>query len=239
MLPHKLIIHLTAICLLLVATSLCSAQKQKAPPGGRPAVVVDERLAALRASPDLSGKLVRRLGRGRLVAIRSFKTAGNGIVFCLVNVSSRTHGWIQREAIVSSGSPSDAQRLLDLIKVSADFDRVARAKIFLDHFRRSLLRPEVLLILGDAAELASEKLSRDAGKRLGGGETAPEFSYFLNYSGLDRYNRQGVFFVFDKQSRRLHYDGGAWREIVRRFPSSQQAIQSKQRLERLSELTTR
>ena len=35
----------------------------------------------LRATPQLTGKLVRRLGRGRLVAIRTAKTSTDGIVF--------------------------------------------------------------------------------------------------------------------------------------------------------------
>jgi len=40
--------------------------------------------------------------------------------------------------------------------------------------------------------------------------------------------------VFDAKSRRLHYDGAAWREILRRFPRSPQASEAKRRLEELS-----
>jgi hypothetical protein len=58
----------------------------------------------------------------------------------------------------------------------------------------------------------------------------------MNYSGLDRYNRLGVFFVFDPQSKRLHYNGAAWREIIRRFPRSQEAIQARARVDRLKSL---
>ncbi|HJS24358.1 MAG TPA: hypothetical protein VJ751_08390, partial [Pyrinomonadaceae bacterium] len=143
MIPHKL-----TLCLLLIVFPqiIVVAQKRKAPVGGRLAIVVDERLAALRATPQLNGKLVRRLGRGRLVAVRSTKTSADGIVFFLVNVTSRTHGWIQREAVALQSSVRDGQRLLRLIKASYGFDRIVRARIFLDHFPHSPLRPEVLLM---------------------------------------------------------------------------------------------
>src|SRR6185503_20816484 len=139
MIPHKL-----TLCLLLFLfdPNTILAQQRKVPLGGRLAIVVDERLAALRATPQLNGRLVRRLSRGRLVAIRSVKTSTDGIVFFLVNVTSRTQGWIQREAVASPSRAGDDQRLLHLIKASNGFDRIVRARIFLDHFPRSPLRPE-------------------------------------------------------------------------------------------------
>ena len=163
MIPHKL-----TLCLLLIIFPqiIVLAQKRKPPSGGRLAIVVDERLAALRATPELNGRLVRRLGRGRLVAVRSMKTSSDGIVFFLVNVTSRTHGWIQREAVASTSRAGDDQRLLRLLKASSGFDRIARARIFLDHFPRSPLRPEVLLLLGDTAEEVATKLSTDAARRI-------------------------------------------------------------------------
>jgi hypothetical protein len=185
----------------------------------------------VRVTPQLDGKLVRRLGRGRLVAIRSTKTGADGITFFLVNVSSRTHGWIQREAVVSPGRAGDDRRLLSLVERSQGFDRISRARIFLDHFPRSQLRPEVLLLLGDTAEELAAKLSTDAARRLSDLGDAPEFSYYLNYSGLDRYNRQRVAFVFDKSTNRFHYDGAAWRELIRRYPKMPQAAEAKNRLE--------
>ena len=226
MIPRKL----TLFLLLLFCTGSIFAQR-KPPTGGRLAVVVEERLAALRATPQLNGRLVRRLGRGRLVAIRSAKTNADGITYFLVNVSSRTHGWIQREAVVSPARAGDDQRLVRLIERSQGFDRISRARIFLDHFTRSALRPEVLLLLGDSAEELAAHLSTDAARRRKDdpGE-APEFSYYLNYAGLDRYNRQGVNFVFDKSTKRFHYDGAAWRELIRRFPKTPQAAEAKHRL---------
>jgi hypothetical protein len=230
--PHKLAFCLLLFCLFHQDTAF--AQKRKPPAGGRLAVVVDERLAALRATPQLTGRLVRRLGRGRMVAVRSFKTIPDGITFFLVNVTSRTHGWIQREALLSPSRAGDDQRLFALIQRSQGFDRISRARIFLDHFQRSSLRPEVLLLLGDTAEELAAKLSRDAMRRMKADlADAPEFSYYLNDTGLDRYNRQEVNFVFDKSTKRFHYDGASWRELVRRYPRSPLAIEARKRLELL------
>ena len=89
----------------------------------------------------------------------------------------------------------------------------------------------MLLLLGDSAEELAAHLSTDAARRRKDdpGE-APEFSYYLNYTGLDRYNRRGVNFVFDKSTKRFHYDGAAWRELIRRFPKTPQAAEAKHRL---------
>jgi len=244
MTPHKVTF---SIFLFLIVGSLSARTSfAKTPTGGRLAVVVDERLAALRNTPELTGRLVRRLGRGRMVAIRGSRTTPDGVVFFLVNVTSRTHGWIQREAVVSAAHVGDDRRLLDLINVSRGFDRIVRARIFLDQFPRSPLRPRVLLLLGNAAEEQAVKLSREAVRRLNevsqliepsqGGATssgAPEVTYFLNYTGLDRYNRQRVVFVFDRPTKRFHYDGAVWRELVRRYPRSPEAVEARERLARL------
>ena len=232
--PHRLTLHLISLCLVLLTISTTQAQKQKAPSGGRLAVVVDERLSALRASPELTARLLRRIGRGRMVAIRAVKTSRDGIVFYLVNVSSRTHGWIQREALTCPSKAGEDLQLLTLIEGSSDFDRIVRARIFLTHFPRSPLRPKVLLMLGDAAEQTSDKLSRDAARRVDDKSSAPDFSYFLNYTGLDRYNRHGVTFLFDRKSKRFHYDGAAWDEILRRFPRAPQAIEARKRSDKLA-----
>lgn len=230
MLPHKL--TLCFLFILLIPSTIFA--QRKPPSGGRLAIVVDERLAALRATPQLTGKLVRRLGRGRLVAIRSAKTGPDGVTFFLVNVTRRTHGWIQREAVVSPSRAGDDRKLLDLIQYSEDFDRISRARIFLDYFPRSPLRPAVLLLLGDSAEEAADKLSKSAARRLNENtNAAPEFSYYLNYTSLDRYNRLRVTFVFDQTTKRFRYDGAAWRELIRRYPKTSQAAEARKRLSTL------
>src|SRR5215213_8520937 len=123
--PHKLTLKLL-LCLLL-ASEVAAAQQRKPPAGGRVAIVVDERLAALRSTPQLSGTLVKRLSRGRMVAVRTYRTTPDGIVFCLVNTSTRTHGWIQRDALISASHRGDDHRLLDLINASEGFDQITRA----------------------------------------------------------------------------------------------------------------
>lgn len=212
-------------------------KKPRIPTGGRVAVVVDERLSVLRAAPNVSAELVTRLGRGRFVAILGTQRSRDGLTFCQVKVTSRRRGWIQSDALVSAARVADDNRLLRLIQVSEEFDRIARARIFLDTFAHSSLRPAVLLLYGDAAEEAAGKLSRDAGRRLDQGAItggAPEFSYFMNFNGLDRYNRQGLKFAFDSVARRFHYDGAAWREIARRYPQSPEAATARERLKILS-----
>lgn len=223
------------VCVFLFASPIIVFAKRRPPAGGRIAVVVDERLSALRATPELSGILLRRMNRGGLVAIRGEKRARDGVVFYKVNVTRRTAGWIQREAVASPFRSGDDARLLSLIKSSEDFDRIVRARIFLDNFTLSEFRPEVLMIYAQAAEDAASRLSRDASRRLDEKEMnaggAPLFSYFLNFNGLDRYNRQGITFVFDRQAKKFRYDGEAWREIIHRYPRSPQAVEARKRLE--------
>ena len=218
--------------LLLPATV---GAKRRPPAGGRLAVVVDERLSALRTSPELTGRLLRRMSRGTLVAVKGEKRSRDGVSFYRVNVTSRTGGWVQREAVVSPSRAGDDARLLRLIQGSDEFDRIARSRIFLDTFSFSRLRPEVLVIYAQAAEEISNRLSREASRRLDEREIqaggAPLFTYFLNYSGLDRYNRQGVTFVFDVREKRFHYDGEAWQELIHRYPGSPQAAEARKRLQ--------
>ena len=210
------------------------AQKPRVPPGGHLAVIADERLAALRTAPDLSARLLRRMSRGRFVSIRGASRNRDGLLFYQVAVNRRTSGWLQSEALISSWRAGDDERLALLLESADEFERVARAKIFLDLFPRSPLRPRVLLIYGDAAEEAAAKLSREAERRFERRELpaggAPEFSYYLNYSSLDRYNRQGVIFTFNRETKKFHYEGWAWREIVRRYPKRAEATEAGKRL---------
>jgi len=231
-LPKVSSIILTTVGFVAVLFSAANAQGRVS--GRRVGIVVDERLSVLRASPDLSGKLLRRIGRGRAVSITGQNRSRDGVVFYSVKVSRRTRGWLQKEAVIVPRRAGDDERLLRLINASADFDRVARARIFLDAFSHSPLRPLVLLLFGDAAEQAAVRLSHDASRRLNAAEmqanNAPAFSYSLNYGGLDRYNRQGVRFAFDRDQQKFHYEGASWREIIRRYPRSPEAVQARTRL---------
>jgi hypothetical protein len=232
----------TALMALVVCLLICApAQAQKrrrVPAGGRVAVVIDERLSAVRDAPELSANLVQRLGRGRYVAVAGAKESREGVMFYRVVLTRRTSGWLQSDAVVSPTRAGDDARLLRLIRGSEEFDRIARARIFLDTFTRSPLRPAVLLLFGDAAAAAAEKLTRDAQRRLDAREMeaggAPVVSYFLNFNGLDRYRRLGVFFDFDPESQSYRYDGAAIREILRRHPRSPEAAEARKRLDVLA-----
>ena len=199
----------------------------------RSAVVVDERLAALRAGPQFSTPFLRRLGRGRIVTILDTKRGREGVVFYRVAITRRTRGWLQREAVAAPSRAGDDARLLKLINASRDFDRISRARIFLDVFPRSPHRPAVLLILGEDAEKAAVKLSQDAARRLGSEDLsatgASRASYFLNYSGLDRYRRQGIGFTYNPGTGQFQYDRAAWRELIRRHQGSAEAARVSQR----------
>lgn len=229
-------------CFLFLSIST-AAQQRRAPEGGQRAVIVDERLAALRDAPDLSANLLQRMSRGRMVAIRGARRSSDGVTFYRVAVTRRTGGWVQTEALVSPVRKGDDDRLLRLIQNSDDFDRIVRARIFLDTFTRSPLRPIVLMIYGEAAEKAAAKLSHDAVRRLDEKEMAasgaPIFSYFLNYNGLDRYRRQGIAFVFDRVAKQFHYDGASWREILRRYPNSAEATEARKQLDALTAIAVR
>jgi hypothetical protein len=227
-----------AAFVLLMTTPAAEAQRRRRPPaGGGAAVVVDERLAALREAPRPTAKLIRRLGRGRYVAVTGERAAG-GVTYLRVLVTSRTGGWLQAESVARPSRPGDDARLLRLVRGSSGFDRLARAGVMLEAFPRSALRPAALLVFGDAAAEAAERLTREARRRLDPAEMraggAPAASYFLNYNGLDRYRRLGVVFDFDPASESYRYDGAAFREILRRHPRSPEADEARKRLEALT-----
>jgi len=232
--------HSRAVAALVLLAAIAFpvfAQKRRVPPGGNIAVVADERLAALRVAPNLNARLIQRLSRGRFVSVRTTRRNYEGVFFSHVVVTRRTSGWVQSEALVRSGRSGDDERLAHLIGGTDEFERVARARIFIDTFPRSPLRPKILLGLGDAAEEAAAQLTREATRRFERREIptdgAPDFSYYLNYNGLDRYNRQGVTFTFDREKKQFHYDGAAWREIVRKYQKSPEAREAAKRLENL------
>src|SRR5216117_3658489 len=96
-----------SILFFLLSTEQLLGQKPRTPTGGRVAVVADERLAALRAAPNLSARLDQRLSRGRYVAVVGTQHHTNGLTFYLVKVTRRKRGWIQSDALVSSAQAAD------------------------------------------------------------------------------------------------------------------------------------
>src|SRR5258708_23825951 len=89
---------------ILFSIAFCNqapGQKRRIPTGGRLAIVVDERLAALRAAPNLSARLDQRMSRGRYVSIIGKQHSADGLTFYQVKVSRRKRGWLQSDALVS------------------------------------------------------------------------------------------------------------------------------------------
>lgn len=239
-----------SVAAFMVSTCLCGArvvaQKKRPGSGGgssRVAVVVDERLATLRDAPDFAANILQRMSRGRTVSVLGAKKGSDGVMFYRVGVTRRTSGWLQSEAVVRPANEGDDARLLRLIKGSQGFDRIERAGIFLEMFPRSSLRPAALSILGETAEAEAANLTRAAQRRLDAREMeaggAPLHTYFLNYNGLDRFRRQGVVFTFKAATKQFHYDGSAWREILRRHPRSPEATEARRRLEALTTVGSR
>jgi hypothetical protein len=225
------------LCLPLAAQT---RKSPRLPEVGPRAVVIDERLSALRDAPNLTAKLLQRLSRGRVVAVSGLRKTPDGLTFYRVFLSRKTSGWLQAEAVATPSRAGDDERTWEFVQASDDFERISRARLFVDWFPKSARRASALLLLGDAAETAAGRLSRDAGRRLEEDEMAargaPEFSYFLNYNGLDRYNRTGVRFVFNPKTKRFHYDGAVWREVARRYPNSPEAAEAQKRLDKLTSL---
>lgn len=233
----------TIFALAFGVETVAAKSKRRAIAGGRVAVVIDERLSALRDEPGLSGSLTRRLGRGRTVALTGARRAADGVAFYQVVVTRRTRGWLQSESFAAPSRAGDDARLFNLTKASRGFDRIERARLFLDLFPRSPLRSEVLLLFGAAAEESATSLSRTASNRLEEdrlpSDAAPLRSYYLNFNGLDRFSRQGVGFTFDAATKQFHYDGAAWREILRRYPQSREASEARRRLDALRQTAAR
>ena len=220
--------------LLAFSFSATAQTKRKTVVPGQRAIVVDERLSALRTQPDVRATLDQRLRRGRVVGILGSKKSKDGKEFLRVSVTKNTRGWVLAEAIVKAGSSADAERLLKLIEdTDDDFIKARLAKLCAEEFRSTPTAPRCLLKLGEAADRAADRLTRDAKRRVGNEEPSAGLSkrdYFLNFTGLDRYNRIGVLFDYDDKAERIIYDQDAYRELARRYPKSTEVQAAKDKL---------
>lgn len=202
------------------------------------AVVIDERLAVLRAAPSLFARPIQRMRRGRVVMIAETRES-DGVTFYRVVAVPNTQGWVQREAVAGKLRRGDDARLARLVQASDGFDQIERAQIFLENFPASSFRPSILLLFGDLMEETAVKMSADAARRLSRREMtasgAPLHSFYLNYASLDRYQRLGIGFVFNSATRLFHYNGASWREIIKKSPTSNEAVEAQKRLDSLKE----
>ena len=201
------------------------------------AIVIDERLSLLRLQPSLFANSSQRIRRGRRMQIIGVAER-DGVRFFKVAARPR-FGWMQSEALVSRSRTEDEQRLVRLVNASVGFEQIELATIFFEMYPSSKFRSPVLLLYGDLLEEIAIKLSRDATSRLSRREMlasgAPIYSYYLNFSSLDRYRKLGVTFLFNPETRTFHYDGASWNEIVRKLPSTPEAAEARKRLESLKE----
>ena len=223
------------IVFLFVLSPFAEAQtRRKTVTPGQRAIVMDERLSVLRTQPDIKAPLEQRLRRGRVIGILGARKSKDGRQFLRVSVTRNTRGWVLAEAVAKSGNAIDAERLLKLIEDSDDdFIKARLAKLCAEEFRSTPSAPRCLLKLGEAADRAADRLTRDAKRRVGNEEPSAGLGkrdYFLNFVGLDRYNRVGVIFDYDEKTDRIVYDGEAYRELAKRYPKSAEVEIAKNRL---------
>lgn len=232
----------TGLCLIinLVATLPLTAPAQPRPAfvPGRGAVVFDERWSALRAQPDMQAPLKQRVRRGRRIGILGAARSKDGASYLRVAVSRNQRGWMLADAVLRLGNAQDGRRLVQVLAATRDeFSKARLAKFCADEWRIAEIAPQCLLVLGETTERAAERLTRDAQRRVGDQEPRAGLNkraYFLNYVGLDRYNRLGVTFDFDEAGEKIVYDGAAYRELLRRYPRSAEAKMAQQRWDKLA-----
>jgi len=231
------------VVFFLFCSDLVYSQKQVVKKKPSPAqvfkqvVVVDERLSVVRDAPSFYAFPIQRMRRGRQAVLKRVQEV-NGIKFYQIQASN-LEGWVQSDAFIIVGQKSEEARLLRLIQGSKGFEKIERVALFLKYFPDSELRSAALLLFGDLLEEAAENLSKDASRRLDQVEmrasSASLESFYLNYSGLDRYRRLGAVFLFNPRTKLYHYDGQAWEEILKRYPNSSEAKEAKQRVESLKQ----
>ena len=233
------ILPLPLLCLTVVSLCFFSVDAQTRKSTSRAssfAVVIDENLSLLRTKPSLFADSMQRMRRGRRVQVLG-AFENDGVRFLKISAPPRT-GWVQSDALAGRFRSDDEERLARFVQAAKGFDQIELASIFLTTYPTSILRPSILLLFGDLLEEAASKLSRDAKSRLSGREIAasgaPPHSYYLNFRMLDRYRRLGVRFLFDATTRKYHYNGASWNEIVRKFPRSVESAEAAKRLESLT-----
>lgn len=215
-----------------------AAAAPKAPEIGRTAVVFDENLSVLRDSPSLYATAVQRMRLGRKVKILA-TVKNDGVTFFKIEAPPQNYGWIQSDALLGKFRKGDEERLARLVYASKAFEQIELASAFLELYPASDYRSAMLLLYGDLIETAAVKLSRDAVKRITpraiAATGAPEHSYFLNYVSLDRYRRLGIVFLFNPSTKKYHYNGDSWNEIMKNFPDTVEAKNAEVRLTALKE----
>jgi hypothetical protein len=174
--------------------------------------------------------------RGRRVQILGM-TEADGVNFYKIAASPSKFGWMQSDALVGKFRPGDEVRFARLVQAADGFDQLELVSAFLQLYPTSRFRAPMLLLFGDLLENTAMKLSRDAASRMNRREIAasgaPLHSFYLNFVMLDRYRKLGVTFLFNASTRRFHYNGWSWSEIVRKHPASNESAEARKRLDSL------
>ncbi|MCI0485501.1 MAG: hypothetical protein L0229_02765 [Blastocatellia bacterium] len=241
-----------ALSLILISTALArpngqsaSKQTQTRRPRLIKAFIVDYRLSALRREPDMQSEVIKRLSIGRPVYIIGSKSGGEGQPrFYRVAVSRRTRGWIHESAIAVPGRAGEPERVMKLITDTRDgLNRIAICRLFIDRFGRSPLLPRAMFAMAEESDDAGTSLTRNARKRLAKvgeeGNDVDVRDYYLSDTGLDRYSRLHIKFDFNPDTNRYVYDGQAYRDIIKRFPDSDEAVRARVRLARMEKRLAR
>ena len=64
--------------------------------------------------------------------------------------------------------------------------------------------------------------------------------HFANNLALSRsYNREGITFLFNRTTKKFSYNGAAWREILKRYPNSPEAVEARKHLEALAKINAK
>ncbi len=208
------------------------------------AFVVDERLSALRRGADIKSPVMRRLSLARPVYVIESRGATNDQPkFYRVAISRRTRGWIHDAAIAIPSSVGEDARVMRLIEerfskkenATGIYDRMLLCKVLIEKFSNSKLVPKAMVLLAEDAARTASLLNRTAQKQPkkldeeNGRASLRDF--YLSDASLDRYTRLGVHFDYLEKSGKYLYDGQAHRDLLKRYPNSEQAAQARRQLE--------
>lgn len=241
----RFLMCLAVILISLVVTNRLSA---KDPPASSKksrsllAYVFDERFSVLRTQPGAEAAFLRRLRVGHRVFIPTNGAETAHPKYRKVVVSRNVVGWMPAAALAAPGIAGDDEKLFRYALAQPDEKALIALRILTAHFDRSPLRARALLRLGQLADAVSARLSNRANRTLDKEELQlpdgiDEEDLFANYRGLDRFASFGVRFIYLRKSDRFLYCGEAFREILRRYPESQEAVPARERLVETNKLT--
>jgi len=199
------------------------------------AYVFDDRFSVVRSRPDAESGFLRRLRPGHRIFIAINSPDLGRAKFRRVTVSRNLSGWILAAAIAAPGVPGDDQKLFRYAESQPRDKGILALRILTTHFTRSRLRAAALLRLGQLAEEEARQLSIRANRKLTREELAlpdglEEMDLFANYRGLDHFAAQGIRFAYLAEKDHFVYNGDAYKEIVRRFPESAEAVTAREKL---------